>query len=1013
MPSYFEFEDRTDRLFGRQGDIDYLLERVKKNGITFVTGRPRMGKSWLLQEVGRQLADSKDFIVGYHESKNSTQPLKHVVENLYVRWIQNTTFSKQAKIIWEKTSQNILPRTARFLADLLKGRVPLPVKGFRALAARGLKGLADAQEKLVSSGLKFEPLSYDVILELLKLVDRVEKRKRRQVLVLDAWEQSQDIEGLRKTLNALLNDIENWPSCHLIIGVRHPEYYEEGPNPAYNAAVNLCGFYEAEKYDLEYIDINDQSVRSAVHKDLVNLNAVFNNLIDSMGEEFWETFGGYPGTLDHWRKAAKDNRIATVDDLKRYNDDAQNQQYSELAYWLPRLTGDEQTWAIRLAFFRPMDAENWSIYEPILSKDIDANAWMKLNEKGVLEGIDYPSYEHETRSGFTRRWFYDQGSKFVNNIKNELEKLAIRLATRVREVSEETVPYLEGLIFRIDGNVEIVNSDTAIYMVAAVLLFGFPLGANEDTYSELIAGLCRRRPETKVLLTEALLNLAAIYSEQGEFGKAIDNFKAVIDMENVTTGQQARALINRAITYGNQGNFDKKISDLTTVINMADASVEQKAMALNSRAIAYENQGKLNKQIADLSTVIEMEAASAGQRARALSTRGIAYVKQGEINRGIADYSSVIELEDAPALHRAQGYLIRGVAYQQQEELEKAIEDFTSVVEMENVPDEERSKAHYVRGTTYGQFGENDKRIADFDVVIDLNQGPKEFRADARLQRALHYFEQNEFDKAITDFKAFLEFEDISDEKRARCFYCRGYCYGERGEFDKEIDDYTTIMNMEGVPADIKIDVLMSRATTYGRQGETQLAIDDYSNILGMEDVTDEKRADALFFRGITYGKQKEIENEIADYSDLIEMKGVEVEQKTNALSYRAFAFSKQGDTARAIADYSELIENEATPDKEKITAIYLRGIEYGKLGHVEEEINDYCTIIDMENTPAMERAGALYLRGKAYLDKSMMKKGCADLYRAQELIDNNSDLHMWRDRCVALIAKHCSKNSE
>jgi hypothetical protein len=49
MLPFHKFIDRTEDLFGRQADIDYLLDRVQHTGLTAICGRPQMGKTWLLQ----------------------------------------------------------------------------------------------------------------------------------------------------------------------------------------------------------------------------------------------------------------------------------------------------------------------------------------------------------------------------------------------------------------------------------------------------------------------------------------------------------------------------------------------------------------------------------------------------------------------------------------------------------------------------------------------------------------------------------------------------------------------------------------------------------------------------------------------------------------------------------------------------------------------------------------------------------------------------------------------------
>ncbi|MFC1971203.1 hypothetical protein ACFLV0_04670 [Chloroflexota bacterium] len=39
------------QLFGRSPDLDLLHERVQKRGLTVISGRPKMGKTWLVKAL--------------------------------------------------------------------------------------------------------------------------------------------------------------------------------------------------------------------------------------------------------------------------------------------------------------------------------------------------------------------------------------------------------------------------------------------------------------------------------------------------------------------------------------------------------------------------------------------------------------------------------------------------------------------------------------------------------------------------------------------------------------------------------------------------------------------------------------------------------------------------------------------------------------------------------------------------------------------------------------------------
>ena len=85
MTGVRSFEDRSDRLLGRERDLDALQDRVRFRGMTAVVARPQMGKSWLrfgsptlkTSAAGRssrtRTSGSSDFL----GAKNSSQSWKN------------------------------------------------------------------------------------------------------------------------------------------------------------------------------------------------------------------------------------------------------------------------------------------------------------------------------------------------------------------------------------------------------------------------------------------------------------------------------------------------------------------------------------------------------------------------------------------------------------------------------------------------------------------------------------------------------------------------------------------------------------------------------------------------------------------------------------------------------------------------------------------------------------------------------------------------------------------------
>jgi len=95
-----ELKDRTDRLFGREADLDKLHDRASRAGLTAVVGPPQIGKSWLLMEMARRLSQQTDplWLVGFTRSpRGAHDPLLQVVSDLYQRWLSDASAWEQIK----------------------------------------------------------------------------------------------------------------------------------------------------------------------------------------------------------------------------------------------------------------------------------------------------------------------------------------------------------------------------------------------------------------------------------------------------------------------------------------------------------------------------------------------------------------------------------------------------------------------------------------------------------------------------------------------------------------------------------------------------------------------------------------------------------------------------------------------------------------------------------------------------------------------------------------------------
>ena len=153
-----ELANRTDRLFGRESDLDQLQQRALRTGLTAVVGQPQIGKSWALMELARRLDREADrpCLVGYTRSpKGATDPLSQVVGDLYQRWLADTSAWDQLRAVWEQQKDGLLPAFGRFVGKLSEKAGKL-VPGLGELGAtairESLEALVTAREACARGG---------------------------------------------------------------------------------------------------------------------------------------------------------------------------------------------------------------------------------------------------------------------------------------------------------------------------------------------------------------------------------------------------------------------------------------------------------------------------------------------------------------------------------------------------------------------------------------------------------------------------------------------------------------------------------------------------------------------------------------------------------------------------------------------------------------------------------------------------------------------------------------------
>jgi tetratricopeptide (TPR) repeat protein len=259
-------------------------------------------------------------------------------------------------------------------------------------------------------------------------------------------------------------------------------------------------------------------------------------------------------------------------------------------------------------------------------------------------------------------------------------------------------------------------------------------------------------------------------------------------------GQQARQLFDQAIL-----SFDQVIK------------IEPTAAAYNGRGMAYRYKGDLVHAIADFNQAIALDP----KYAHAYNNRGLSYEAKGDLDHAIADYDQTITLDPKYFL----AYNNRGLSYEAKGDLDHAIADFDQAIAL----NPKYPLAYNNRGTAYRAKGDLDRAIADYDQAIALD--PK--YANAYTSRGNAYYDGKDYDHALADHDQAIAI----DPKYAVAYNNRGLSYEAKGDLDHAIADFDQAIALNPKYA----QAYNSRGNAYTANGDLDRAIAEYDQAIMLD----------------------------------------------------------------------------------------------------------------------------------------------------------------------------------
>ena len=214
---------------------------------------------------------------------------------------------------------------------------------------------------------------------------------------------------------------------------------------------------------------------------------------------------------------------------------------------------------------------------------------------------------------------------------------------------------------------------------------------------------CNKAIEIDPKNSDAYLTFGKIYSKwKKDYEAAFADYNQVVMLDP----QNVEARLNRGYFYQKKKDFGKAIEDFTAVINNKDADPEKKAYAYSFRGFIYEHQNNYIGAIENFTKSIELiDKEKRPQIAAAeYDNRGRCYLRLEEFQRALADHTKAIEIDPqciAPYSNRAFAYINLNNATQ-------AVADCTEYIRRTSDP-----FGYSLRARAYRQLGDIAKAEAD------------------------------------------------------------------------------------------------------------------------------------------------------------------------------------------------------------------------------------------------------------------------------------------------------------
>jgi tetratricopeptide (TPR) repeat protein len=886
-------EDRRHCLFGRERDIETLLDRATSHGWTALAGRPLMGKTWTVTEVARRLLATQEYLIGYHESKGPDSPILRAVANLYALWLSDSTMRQQALSLWERHKDNIVPKLGQAIGSLFEAIAGTHVPaGIGRIVKATFDRLADAQQDLLTGGMSIDQLQYDQAYALVDLIARLSGR--RIVLMLDAWEKTASITTDVAIFDAFLKHSESWSCAHIIVTIRNPELISLGAHEELMRRVrSLCRISpSARLLELAPIELSDASEGE-------RLCAFVKTSIPAAkgvsAERILDLVDGFPGVLSFWTNTYNSTGMRQYADLRTQAANAHVLRYLELEQQLEAVK--DPVWLrslMILACLPRLTADTWALVSSTLP-DVAEPTLPDMADSGLVLNEQFPTYGHDTRHEAAFRWFYE-------NKRNALKKVASQI---VKDMSASMGPKSENetiarLLIDCSDRIKRLYLKSEIAFIVS-LAFGRMIVIHENIVD----------PER--------LNDWSINPLLG-FGPEFDLHFASISKNYPNAaylcakGLLFRAMISRKYPYS-----ESMVESLNEILALHPIPVNVAAVALRVRASARKGG---HEGLQDLSEILKLRGVDEQIITYALIDSGLIYQQMNDLPLSDRQFQDALNRTMSP---QERGIALGLLGYNQakREMTSEAVEYLDRAIDLLCDSPEHQNAARFNRG--YCRLYEGRAELARADCVAILESGHDELKAVTLALAAAIDNELGDRAAAINKINDAISAIEQTAEPDQLFIYallvCKGITKGAEKDYGGAIECFSEALQR----CDGQVSFgCYNRAVCLFRTAQYTAAVDDCDCALASaENLSSLFSTRCLTLRGVAkacIGDQASaIEDCTAAYKLAFEEQlGDDV---WGSLLNRGWAKYKIGDFSGAIEDYTAVSLNSDESHRYALTA--------------------------------------------------------------------------------------------